>query len=205
MTEIAMPQVVVTEVVVTEVVVTEVVVNECPICYENIDGVINSITTECGHKFHANCLMKNVLYNGFGCPCCRAKMAQEPEESDSDSDSDSDGDDSDDSDNDSDTTIDENYSEYALLGLRLFTARVEGEEQDQTDIETNYSMLFPGQPALPTEEYITEKLQDKGITMYQLVSTLMLDHEEYDGCVQYDNTYEEISTTIRDIINGFMR
>jgi len=200
MTEIAMPQV-----VVTEVVVTEVVVNECPICYENIDGVINSITTECGHKFHANCLMKNVLYNGFGCPCCRAKMAQEPEESDSDSDSDSDGDDSDDSDNDSDTTIDENYSEYALLGLRLFTARVEGEEQDQTDIETNYSMLFPGQPALPTEEYITEKLQDKGITMYQLVSTLMLDHEEYDGCVQYDNTYEEISTTIRDIINGFMR
>ena len=171
---------------------------ECPICYENIDGDINYINTECGHKFHANCLMKSVSYNGFGCPCCRTKMVEQK-----DSDSDSDSDDSDE-DSDSDSDEDEQYSEYALLGLRLFTARIEGEEQDQNDIEINYSILFPGDTEpLPTHEYVTEKLQDKGITMYQLVSTLMLDHVEYDGCDEYDENYENISIKIRDIINEF--
>jgi hypothetical protein len=193
-------------------------VMECPICYENIEGVINSITTECGHKFHANCLMKNVLFNGFGCPCCRTKMVEQEETNDSD-DSDSDGDnndsdsddsdsddsDSDDSDSDdSDSDDNDQYSEFALLGLRLFTARIEGEEPDPKDIEINYSILFPGETqTIPTQEYVTEKLQDKGITIYQLVSTLMLDHEEYDGCVEYDENYENISTKIREIINEF--
>ena len=31
----------------------------------------------------------------------------------------------------------------------------------------------------------------------------MLDHEEYDGCVEYDENYENISTKIREIINEF--
>lgn len=63
---------------------------ECPICYDPIEQTRNCITTECGHQFHAACLMKNACINGFSCPSCRAQMVQhEPEdvtESESDSD-----------------------------------------------------------------------------------------------------------------------
>lgn len=63
---------------------------ECPICYDPIEQTRNCITTECGHQFHAACLMKNARINGFNCPSCRAQMVeQEPEdvtESESDSD-----------------------------------------------------------------------------------------------------------------------
>lgn len=54
-------------------------ISECPICFETI-GANNQTITECGHVFHTNCLMKNVMHNGFGCPYCRAKMCEEPEE-----------------------------------------------------------------------------------------------------------------------------
>lgn len=52
---------------------------ECPICFDTINAT-NQTITECGHTFHTNCLMKNVLHNGFGCPYCRTKMCEEPEE-----------------------------------------------------------------------------------------------------------------------------
>lgn len=47
--------------------------SDCPICYESICNT-NCIVTECGHKFHANCLLKNVRFNGYGCPYCRKSM-----------------------------------------------------------------------------------------------------------------------------------
>lgn len=53
--------------------------SECPICLDTINAT-NQTITECGHTFHTNCLMKNVLHNGFGCPYCRTKMCEEPEE-----------------------------------------------------------------------------------------------------------------------------
>jgi hypothetical protein len=59
---------------------------ECPICYDEIDVLKNCVTTECGHQFHCNCLMRNSATNGFSCPMCRSVMAEEPELSDSDDD-----------------------------------------------------------------------------------------------------------------------
>ena len=62
--------------------------SECPICFDAISSTNHTIT-ECGHTFHTNCLMTNVLHNGFGCPYCRTAMCEEPvnnEHSDSDSD-----------------------------------------------------------------------------------------------------------------------
>lgn len=50
---------------------------ECPICYDPIEQTRNCITTECGHQFHAACLMKNARINGFSCPSCRAQMVLE--------------------------------------------------------------------------------------------------------------------------------
>jgi hypothetical protein len=48
---------------------------ECSICMENIYSETNLVITECKHSFHTSCLMKNVCFNGFACPYCRCKMA----------------------------------------------------------------------------------------------------------------------------------
>ncbi len=55
---------------------------ECPICMDPIDGNKNSVVTECGHKFHCSCLMKNSCHNGFDCPMCRSAMVEDMEDDD---------------------------------------------------------------------------------------------------------------------------
>ena len=55
---------------------------ECPICMEELQIGKNCVTTECGHRFHTNCLMTSVAHNGFGCPYCRSVMAEEVIEDD---------------------------------------------------------------------------------------------------------------------------
>jgi hypothetical protein len=69
---------------------------ECPICYVDINPGKNCVTTECGHTFHTNCLMKNVVFNGFGCPFCRTEMVEEIDEEEDEDDEEEDEDDEDD-------------------------------------------------------------------------------------------------------------
>ena len=59
----------------------------CPICMDDLIGMTNHVTTECGHHFHASCLMQNISHNGFACPYCRNVMIEEPENSERDTDS----------------------------------------------------------------------------------------------------------------------
>ena len=61
----------------------EVVVDdECPICLETIHKTNNRTTTECGHCFHASCLVKHSVLTNLGCPMCRSQLADIPEEED---------------------------------------------------------------------------------------------------------------------------
>ena len=77
--------------------------NECPVCFDTIDETKNCVVTECGHKFHCSCLMKNASFNGFNCPFCRTVMAEMPEDSDEEDDEyESDEDDSEDDASDDD-------------------------------------------------------------------------------------------------------
>jgi len=39
-------------------------------------GDKNQVVTDCGHIFHASCLMQHVSYNGYGCPYCRKNMVK---------------------------------------------------------------------------------------------------------------------------------
>lgn len=50
---------------------------ECPICLVSMESGTdkNKVTTDCGHCFHTNCLMQNVVRNGFECPLCRTNIA----------------------------------------------------------------------------------------------------------------------------------
>jgi hypothetical protein len=147
-------------------------------------------------------------------------MAEEADEHEDDSNYESDDDSEDTGSIVSYDDDEELYSEYALLGLRLFTARIHGEEQDPEDINMNQAVhalvgfrqltsriddnTYPvPKLLLPTQEYVTEQLQEKGVTIYQLVSALMLDHMEYDGWETGDDNYNDITTKIREIIDNF--
>jgi hypothetical protein len=90
-------------------------VDECPICLEEIVGLKNRVTTECGHTFHCRCLLTNAAHNGFGCPFCRAELADAVKDSDSESEYDSDEDGparyEDDSDEDDDASRASDYDD----------------------------------------------------------------------------------------------
>ena len=47
----------------------------CSICHNNIKNEKNIVITECSHKFHFTCLLKNIKQNhstGNQCPLCRS-------------------------------------------------------------------------------------------------------------------------------------
>jgi hypothetical protein len=153
---------------------------ECPICFDCI-GEKNNITTECGHKFHASCLMTNVSRNGFGCPCCRAAMAETPEEDDWDFGYTDD-------DDETATLLDvpeEPFSDDALRGLRLLTNLLEGNEQDQADVVAEHQYVSGEEeehvtgPAPPRQD-IVRMLREQDVTYEQLVAFMLMDHEEYE-------------------------
>jgi len=133
---------------------------ECPICYDVITENTNTVITECGHKFHTNCLMTNIAHNGFGCPCCRSTMAEVPKDEDED----------------------------------------EDDEEDEVEEEEEEEDMTPK----PSVELITRKLKDQGITMEQLVKTLLLQHEEYDREEEeYETLEDELFGKIRIIISNY--
>ena len=175
---------------------------ECPICMDPIEGAKNSITTECGHAFHATCLMTSVAHNGFGCPYCRTAMAEVPEDED----------DADDEDYDGDDDEDEDYQDDALRGLRLFTNNLNGEEHDENDIEEenvylqddeNTELQEPQAP-LPTASFIADKLTQQGVTIEDLVKIMLLNHGEYDQQSEHLERLEgEMFGKMRIIISNF--
>ena len=173
---------------------------ECPICMDPIEGAKNSITTECGHAFHATCLMTSVAHNGFGCPYCRTAMAEVPEEED---------DDDDDSDGEYD---DDNIDDDALRGFRFFMNNLTGEAHEEQDIaeedvyveyENNPEPEEPGEP-VPTASFIAQKLIQQGVTMEDMVKIMLLQHEEYEPQTeQFERADGEMFGKLRVIISNF--
>lgn len=150
---------------------------ECVICFDEI-GTKNNITTECGHKFHATCLMKNVMKNGLGCPCCRTVMMEEEESIGTSEDTDGEYDDDDDDlsyDDDDDEVEDDQ-----LRAFRMFNNRIEGVPHDPED-ELTERYEEEGYP-VPTIDYLTRKLIEDGVTMNQLVACMI----EYRSHGRYD-------------------
>ena len=153
---------------------TNICETECPICMEIIDLCKNCSTTECGHQFHSNCLMRSIAFNGFGCPYCRFEMVEEIDDSDDEEDEREDGDEEGEGEQgeDGDDDDDEEDEDY------------EGED----DVE--------GDQALPSFELIQKKFIDKGITYESLVKTIMFNSMIYhknDNIEEYRkyNTFME--------------
>ena len=169
--------------------------NDCPICMEVIELSKNCVTTECGHCFHANCLMTSVAHNGFGCPYCRTAMAQEVRKNEDDDDESE----YEENEEEEDTEM---FDDYILRGFRFFCNNIEGnvnhDDQDVVD-EDNWIEAVERQrvgdntAANPSVEFIAQNLVEQGVTVEQLVKILLRDHDEYDS---HDQEFERIDDSI---------
>lgn len=172
-------------------------VHECPICMDELSGTTNIVTTECGHCFHTNCLMKSVAHNGFGCPYCRTQMAAAPED-----DEESESDDSDSEWNSYDGDDEELYGDHSLRGARWLFQRANGEEvddeEDEEDERENMDIIVK-----PSVEFLTRKLVSQGITMENMVQALLIDHDEYDNSVEGANFDGILFGKLRILISNY--
>ena len=172
---------------------------ECAICMDDIHfNESNFIKTECGHCFHASCLMRNVAHNGFGCPYCRSAMAEVVADSD---------------DEDESTAIEEDiYDDYALRGLRFFINNLEGNQHDREDELEEREDEEEGEEeqeeeveiVKPDASFITQKLVEQGVTMESLLKILLLQHEEYEAEeVEFELVDEDVWSKMRTIISNY--
>jgi len=163
-----------------------------------MDDILNTncVTTECGHTFHASCLMRSVAHQGFGCPYCRAVMAEVPEDDEDD-------------DEEVDEDDDRNPDEFALRGLRFFTNNLDGEEHDHEDVLEEQEDMEQEEDqeeviVKPTAAFIAQKLIEQGVTMEQLVKAMLKDHDEYEReeeeCLRAD---DELFGRLRIIISNY--
>ena len=178
------------------------VVNECPICMDPIETQRNCVTTECGHCFHTNCLMTSVAHNGFGCPYCRTKMAEEVADEDSEYD-------------DDEEEIYEQYDDYVLRGLRLFNNNINGEEHDQEDLdeedeeasesEQEEEVAEEAEEATPPPvSYVAQKLVEQGITMEDLLKAVLCSVNNYERDYEdFERVENEIFGRVSTILNNY--
>jgi len=175
--------------------------NECPICMDVIEFNKNCVTTECGHCFHTSCLMTNVAHNGFGCPYCRNAMAEEQDDEE----------DSDDEEEEFEHEEDEE-EDNVLRGFRFFINNINGEENDPEDVQAEidneeYIREAANERAAivkPPVDLITQKLIEQGITMEQIVKSLLKDHDEYEEEEEeFVRIDDEIFGKIRIIISNY--
>lgn len=175
---------------------------ECPICMECVEVSKNCVTTECGHCFHASCLMRSVAHNGFGCPYCRTTMAETPEEEEEASVW---------SEVTSEEDEDEMFDNYVLRGLRFFMNNIEGEEHDEEDTleeqeEDNEEarQAQVDENVKPTPAFIVQKLVEQGVTMEYLLKVLLRDHDEYDtNDEEFERVDDDVFGKLRIIISNY--
>lgn len=187
---------------------------DCPICMDEVDFTKNCVTTECGHTFHARCLMTSVAHNGFACPYCRTAMAEEVVEEEDEDEWD-----------DDDATVEEIYGDDALRGLRFFMNNVNGTEHDAEDVEEEEDVIeaemdlrrrlygnirfndngeaIEEEPPTPSAGFVAQTLTEQGVTVEQLVKALMADHEEYQDDEDIERVNDELFGKLRVIISNY--
>ena len=172
--------------------------SECPICFDPVEVAKNCTTTDCGHCFHTSCLMTSVAHNGFGCPYCRTKMAEEVAEEESDY--------------DDEEEEEEMFDDDALRGLRLFTNNLDGDAHDEEDLEEenvyeeeNNAVEEPAEePTVPSASFVAQKLTQQGVTMEDLVKILLIGHDEYDHqSEELERCDNDIFGRLRVIISNY--
>jgi hypothetical protein len=176
---------------------------ECPICMDAIDPDRNCVTTECGHRFHAKCLFANIAHNGFGCPCCRGKMAEEEdEEEEGDDYGEFDEEDFDEEEEEEDNT------DHLLRGMRWLFQRASNDggvvDEDEEEEEDDEEEEEEEEVEPPSIDLITEKLTERGITFEQVIKALLNDcHPEYSA--KFVTEADQLFGGVRSILANYAR
>jgi len=176
---------------------------ECPICMDPIETTRNCTTTECGHCFHAKCLMTSVAHNGFSCPYCRTRMADEVADEESEYD-------------DDDEIDSEPYDDDVLRGFRLFNNNINGEEHDEDDVEEETFVNEESESESeagaeddatqlpPPVPYLAQKLVEQGVTMEQLLKAVLCSCHDYQRDYEdFERVESEIVGRITTILNNY--
>jgi hypothetical protein len=157
------------------------IVDECPICMDNIEVSKNCIVTECGHKFHASCLLSSVAHSNFACPCCRYELAEHPEESDDDG-----------------SEEEEEDDQEIYQNMRWLFQRAEGEELEEEWYEDDdeYEDEDEGEERNIPVNYIVNNLSSLNYNFEDIVKVLLNDFlmKEQD----------EKSTSILETLDGLI-
>jgi len=153
---------------------------ECPICFDDINPTKNCIITECGHKFHASCLMRSVAHENFDCPCCRFELVERPEESD-------DGFDEDDYDDDYD-------DDEIMQSMRWMFQRAEGEELEDEELEEDDEQA----PDVPLS-YVVENLTTMNYSFEDMIKIILNDFLNSDQ----DERSVSILNAIDDLVDRY--
>lgn len=174
---------------------------ECPICMDTIEGLCNRVVTECGHAFHCSCLMQNIAHNGFGCPYCRTKMADEPEECDEED----------------NASIEEEtvFESDALTSFRMFHQRINGEEVEEEEAEEWATINEDNDEEeeedevvqMPDAAYMAQKLAARGITFEDLAKNILFqEHSNFgEHYIDYELRSSEVYGQFRAIITQYTR
>ena len=173
---------------------------ECPICFERVDKK-NSITTECGHTFHASCMMKHAYLNGFKCPYCRSTMVEPEVEA---------------------VPGTEPFPEAFSESTPVWSNTNDNWWPEHNENETNHTetqvhlgpteeevnMVIYGTPHVPeykpTSWDIAQKLAERGLTMRHFVQAFLKDHDSYNEEEELfmridDELFEHIEEIINDM------
>ena len=184
---------------------------DCSICMEIIDTNVNICTTECGHCFHSNCLIKNISHNGFGCPYCRKILAEKPIKM-VDLDNDDNNDNNDNINHIDDQEPDYVYNDYELRGFRWLFNRAYGEEIEQYGYEKPYEDVYLEEfyeekekikNLLPTS-IIKENMMNNNITYDELIEYILSIYiDDYKLSYQHQESFKKVYTTICKIEKQF--
>lgn len=184
-------------------------IHECPICMDTIDPDKNIIVTECGHKFHCSCLMKNVSYNGMDCPFCRNKMADDVDEEE---DEESVDDEEEDRYWDEESTEAFDLSDNTLVSFRMFHQRInceEVEEEEEEEVEEEEEEedeeiedVGDGIKCFPSSLYLMQKLQERNITMEMFVNNYLYG---ISFGQRYHSDARRIDGNVEDILKKYNR
>jgi len=142
--------------------------------------------------------MTSVAHNGFGCPYCRTKMAEEQEQEEDEETIYSDEEEEDDM-----------FDENALRGFRFFWNNLNGEEHNEDDTdqenldECDEASTEEEDANIPSASFVAEKLQQQGVSYEQLVKMILLQHAEYADDEVSERLDDETFGKIRVIISNY--
>jgi hypothetical protein len=103
----------------------------------------------------------------------------------------------------------EEEENYSLRGMRWLFQRaneepITNDEEDDDDDESEEEEAEEESVPKPSVQFLTQKLIRQGVTMEQLVKTLLLQHDEYyDHDEEFEHVSDQLFGKIRIVLSNF--